>query len=79
MLAIDERGAMAALNELMPADADERSGLLDKIKSVVTAAGKLDSDALHRLQEVERLADATPRHSKTGRARRPVPEATAAE
>jgi hypothetical protein len=79
MLAIDERGAIAAMNALLPVDAEERRDLMDKIRSVMTAVGNLGSDAQRRLEEVERLADAMPRRSPTIRTPRPAAEATAAE
>ena len=75
MLAIDERGAIAAVGELMPSGADERRGLLDKIRSVVTASGVLSGDGQRRLAEVERLVSAK---YAAGRSRRTAEEATAA-
>jgi pimeloyl-ACP methyl ester carboxylesterase len=77
LLAIDERGAMAALKELMPADAAERRDLMDKVKLIVTAAGKLSDDAQRRLQEVEGCAEATPRKSPATNRRQPVAAMTA--
>jgi hypothetical protein len=78
MLVIDERGAMATLRELMPSDADERRGLLDKIRSVVTASGGLGDDAQRRLEEVARLANAKQLETPARRLRRTTEEATAA-
>ena len=55
ILTIDERAAIASLSQLLPADASERRALLDKIKSIVSAAESVDPDVQRRLREIEQL------------------------
>src|SRR5271165_3496362 len=55
ILAIDERAAIDALPQLLPADAGERRALLDEIKSIVSAASSVDTDVQRRLGEIEQL------------------------
>lgn len=55
ILAIDERAAIEALPQLLPADAGERRALLEKMKSIMSAAGSVDVDVQRRLREIEEL------------------------
>jgi hypothetical protein len=55
ILTIDERAAVDALPRLLPANADERRALFDKVKSIVAAAGAVDADVQRRLREIEQL------------------------
>jgi hypothetical protein len=55
MLVIDEKAALQALPRLLPADADERRALFDRIRMVSTAAGELEGEARRRLDEMKVL------------------------
>ena len=55
ILAIDERAAIDSLPQLLPADAGERRALVDKVTSIVAAAGSIDADVQRRLREIEQL------------------------
>lgn len=57
MLTIDQEAALKALPRLLPADADARRHLLEEIETIRTAAGELDGEAKHRLDEVQALFD----------------------
>jgi hypothetical protein len=54
-LVIDEKAAVQALPRLLPADADERRALFDRIRMVSTAAGELEGEARRRLDEMQVL------------------------
>jgi pimeloyl-ACP methyl ester carboxylesterase len=59
LLHYHEVAAMAALPKLLPADAAQRSALLDVVRRVVTARGSLPPEGAIRLREVEALLDTT--------------------
>jgi pimeloyl-ACP methyl ester carboxylesterase len=52
ILAVDERAAIEALPQLLPADSSERRMFLDLFKATAPAAGKLNPDGQRRLNEV---------------------------
>jgi pimeloyl-ACP methyl ester carboxylesterase len=54
-LVIDEESAVQALPKLLPAEAQARRALYDQIKSISTAAGELDEEAVRRLEEMKVL------------------------
>jgi len=49
ILTIDERAAIESLPHLLPKDAGERRADLDKVRSVVAAAGSVDADTHRRV------------------------------
>jgi hypothetical protein len=55
ILTIDERAATQSLAQLLPQDPGERRAILDKIRSVVAAAGSVDADVQRRLREIEQI------------------------
>ena len=61
ILTIDEHAAIESLPQLLPKHASERRVLLDKIKSVVAAAGTVGADVQRRLREIERIWTRTER------------------
>jgi pimeloyl-ACP methyl ester carboxylesterase len=64
ILAVDERGAVEALPQLLPADAAARREFSDLVKATVAATGKLNADGQRRLSEVlQLLATGTSRRS----------------
>ncbi|MGB8709134.1 MAG: DUF3141 domain-containing protein, partial [Methyloceanibacter sp.] len=66
ILAVDERAAVEALPQLLPADAAARRDFSSFIQTTVAATGKLNPDGQRRLDEVLRLlADDTSRRSAT--------------
>lgn len=58
-LSIDPSAAIAALPHMLPTDADARRKLLDEIRTVATAAGELEGEALRRLREIEEIFGAS--------------------
>jgi hypothetical protein len=54
-LVLDEAGALAALPKMLPADAAERTRMLEVIRRTVRAAGAVGGGKAERLAEVERL------------------------
>ena len=67
ILAVDERAAIEALPQLLPADAKARRDFSDLIQETVAATGKLNADGQRRLSEVlHLLADGTSRRSAPG-------------
>jgi pimeloyl-ACP methyl ester carboxylesterase len=64
ILAVDERAAIEALPQLLPADATERRAISDFIEATAAATGKLKVEGQRRLSEVlHLLATDTPRRS----------------
>ena len=62
ILAVDERAAIEALPQLLPADATTRRAFSDFVQATVAATGKLNPDGQRRLSAVlHLLADGTPR------------------
>lgn len=55
MLTIDQEAALKTLPNLLPADADARRALFEKVIAIRTAAGPLDGQAKRRLDEIEAL------------------------
>lgn len=55
ILAVDERAAIEALPQLLPADATARRGFSDFVQATVAATGKLKPDGQRRLSEVLHL------------------------
>ena len=55
ILAVDERAAIEALPQLLPADATARRAFSDMIQATVAATGKLNADGQRRLSEVKHL------------------------
>ena len=55
ILAVDERAAIEALPQLLPADATARRAFSDLVQAPVAATGKLNVDAQRRLNEVMHL------------------------
>ena len=64
ILAVDERAAIEALPQLLPADATARRAFSDLVQTTVAATGKLKADGQRRLSEVlHLLAAGTSRRS----------------
>jgi hypothetical protein len=55
ILAIDERGAIEALPELLPANATARRALADQLQALVAATREVTADGQRRLREVMQL------------------------
>ena len=55
ILAVDERAAMEALPQLLPADATARRAFSDLIEATVAATGKLKPEGQRRLRQVLHL------------------------
>ena len=55
ILAVDERAAIEALPQLLPADATARRAFSDLVQTTVAATGKLKADGQRRLSEVLHL------------------------
>ena len=55
ILALDERAAIAALPQLLPADAAVRRTLSDLLKATVAETGKLSADGQRRMNEILHL------------------------
>jgi hypothetical protein len=65
ILAIDERAAIHALPQLLPADAAARQAFVAAIGAIVSTAGDPSADAQRRLKEIEQLLEIkSPRQSK---------------
>jgi pimeloyl-ACP methyl ester carboxylesterase len=70
-LLLDREAALAAIPEMLPAEAAARMKMLDTIRRVVTAAGEPDDERARRLVQVEKLfagATATGKRTKRGTA-----------
>ena len=68
ILAVDERAAIEALPELLPADATARRALSDQLQAIVAATGKLNAGGKRRLKEIMHLLGTdTSRRSETKR------------
>ena len=57
ILAVDERAAIEALPQLLPADAPARQAFADFVQATVAATGKLNADGQRRLREVLHLLE----------------------
>ena len=55
ILAVDERAAIRALPQLLPADAATRHAFADQLQEIVAATVKLNADGQRRLKEVLQL------------------------
>jgi hypothetical protein len=55
ILAVDERAAIEALPELLPADAAARRALSDQLQAIVAATGELNAGGKRRLKEIMHL------------------------
>ena len=68
ILAVDERAAIEALPQLLPADATTRRAFSDFVQATVAATGKLNADGQRRLSEVLHLlaADTAALHPDEG-------------
>jgi hypothetical protein len=73
ILAVDERAAIAALPQLLPADAEARRAFLAATRTIAEAAGDLNADAQQRLKEVEQLLETDPHRHSTSEARAQSP------
>jgi hypothetical protein len=69
ILAVDERAAIAALPQLLPADSEARRAFLAATRTIADAAGDLNADAQQRLKEVEQLLETDPHQHSTSEAR----------
>lgn len=58
ILAVDERAAIEALPQLLPADPTTRRRLSDQLQAIVSATGKLKPDGQRRLRKVLHLLTA---------------------
>jgi hypothetical protein len=69
ILAVDERAAIEALPQLLPADASARRAFADFVQATVAATGKLNADGQRRLSEVLHLllADTSRRSATQGK------------
>jgi hypothetical protein len=68
ILAVDERAAIEALPQLLPADATARRALSDQLQAIVAATGKLNASGKRRLKEIMHLLGTdTSRRSETKR------------
>jgi hypothetical protein len=69
ILAIDERAAIEALPQLLPADATSRRAFADFVQATATATSKLNADGQRRLSKVLHLltADTTRSESTRGK------------
>jgi hypothetical protein len=65
ILAVDERAAIEALPQLLPAEATARRALSDLLEATVAATGKFNAEGQRRLSEVRHLL-------ATGTIRRPA-------
>ena len=60
-LLLDRDAAVAAIPEMLPADAEVRAKVLDAIQRTVSAAGKVTGERAKRLAEVESICGAGPK------------------
>jgi hypothetical protein len=58
ILTVDERAAIEALPELLPADATTRRALADQLQALVAATGKFTAEGQRRLREIMHLLTA---------------------
>jgi hypothetical protein len=72
ILAVDERAAIAALPQLLPADAAARHVFSAAISAIASAAGNLNADAQRRLNEVKQLLEIDSPQSSAKRGKRPI-------
>ncbi len=54
-LLLDRNGALAAIPQMLPADADVRAKMLEMIRKIVTAAGEVSGERAERLAQIEKL------------------------
>jgi pimeloyl-ACP methyl ester carboxylesterase len=72
ILAIDERAAIEALPQLLPADATSRRTFADFVQATATATSKLNADGQRRLSKVLHLLTADTTRSEPTRGKRQV-------
>jgi len=53
-LLLDRNGALAAIPQMLPADADVRAKMLEMIRKIVTAAGEVSGERAERLAQIEK-------------------------
>jgi pimeloyl-ACP methyl ester carboxylesterase len=75
IVTIDERAAIEALPQLLPADAAARQSFLDAIREIVTAASDLNGETQQRFAAIEQLLKTEPLRSGA----KPRPGQVAAE
>jgi len=63
-LLLDREAALAAIPQMLPAEAAARTRMLDTLRRVVTAAGELDEERSRRLAQIETLFGAAPPPSR---------------
>src|SRR5262245_48981374 len=67
ILAVDERAAIEALRDLLPADATARRTLVDELQALVAATGKVTAEGRRRLTQImQLLAAERPAATKKG-------------
>lgn len=54
-LLLDRNSALAAIPQMLPADAASRADTLGKIRQIVSATGEVSSDRAERLMQIEKL------------------------
>jgi hypothetical protein len=75
IVTIDERAAIEALPQLLPADVAARQTFLDAIREIVTATSDLNGETQQRFAAIEQLLATAPPRSGA----RPKPGRIAAE
>jgi hypothetical protein len=73
ILAVDERAAIEALPQLLPADGTERRAFSDLVETTFAATGKLNPDGQRRLNEMLDLLGAGTKRRAATRGEVPVP------
>ena len=63
IVTIDERAAIEALPQLLPADAAARQTFLDAIREIVTATSDLNGETQRRFAAIEQLLETDPPRS----------------
>jgi hypothetical protein len=64
-LVVDEKAALRALPQLLPADAATRRELFEHIRMICTVTGELEGEAKRRLEEINGLFEAGPSAAST--------------
>ncbi len=55
LLLLDEKAAIEAIPQMLPADLDARNRLREDIRKIVMAAGEINSEQANRLAQIERF------------------------
>jgi pimeloyl-ACP methyl ester carboxylesterase len=63
IVTIDERAAIEALPQLLPADVAARQAFLDAIRQIMTATSDLNAETQRRFNEIEQLLETNPLRS----------------